>query len=162
MTIKRMAALVAGAALLVSVAPAGAQAQARTSLGPYGYGSVKLGMSAKDAKATGKISLKMKGQCSGWDLKAHPTGRDSVGVYISKNVGVALIFAQKGMKTPEGIGLGSTKKQLKAAYPHLKTAASGYPYTEVPGNKKAYYSFLLSKGKVYELALGLTTQDCVN
>lgn len=160
MTIKRIAALVAGAALLVSVAPAAAQA--RTALGPYGYGSVKLGMSAKDARATGKITLKRKDMCSGWDLKAHPTGRDSVGMYISKNVGVALIFATKGMKTPEGIGLGSTKKQLKAAYPHLKTAASGYPYTEVPGNKKAYYSFLLSKGKVYELALGLTTQDCVN
>ncbi|MEW1839473.1 hypothetical protein AB0392_16115, partial [Nonomuraea angiospora] len=72
------------------------------------------------------------------------------------------IFAAKSVKTPEGIGLGSTMTQIKKAYPGVKTAASGYPYVGVPGNSKAYYSFLLSKGKVYELALGLNTQDCVN
>lgn len=155
-----LVAVLAGAALLVSGLPA--QAQAKTALGPYGYGAVKLGMSAKRAKATGKIELKRKDYCSGWDLKAHITDRNSVGMYISKKVGVAMIFATKGMKTPEGIGLGSTRKQLKAAYPHLKTAASGYPYTTAPGNKKAYYSFLLRGGKVYELALALKTQDCVN
>ncbi|MET7333781.1 hypothetical protein [Nonomuraea sp. NPDC005650] len=161
---KLLVAVLAGGALLTAGTPALAQSAA-TTLGPYGYGKVKLGMSAKQAKATGAVVPKTSGQdgtCSGWDLKALPSGKDSVGLYISKKRGVAVIFAAKGVKTPEGIGLGSTIKQIKKAYPRVKTAASGYPYTAVPGNSKAYYSFLLSKGKVYEMALGLNTQDCVN
>ncbi|MFI7129657.1 hypothetical protein ACIBQ1_28435 [Nonomuraea sp. NPDC050153] len=161
---KVLVAVLAGGALLTAGTPALAQS-AKTALGPYGYGTVKLGMSAKQAKATGAVVLKRAGEagsCSGWDLKALPSGKDGVGLYISKKRGVAVIFAAKGVKTPEGIGLGSTIKQIKKAYPGVKTAASGFPYTTVPGNSKAYYSFLLSKGKVYEMALGLKTQDCVN
>lgn len=166
---KVLVAVLAGGALLTAGAPAFAQSasaqSAKTTLGPYGYGKVRLGMSEKQAKATGAVVLKKAGEagsCAGWDLKALPSGKDNVGLYISKKRGVALIFAAKGVKTPEGIGLGSTMTQIKKAYPGVKTAASGYPYVGVPGNSKAYYSFLLSKGKVYELALGLNTQDCVN
>ncbi|RBQ15953.1 hypothetical protein DP939_33440 [Spongiactinospora rosea] len=153
----------AGLATALSAGPAHAQT-VRPVFGPAGFAGVKLGVSAKAAKAGGKIRLKMAGGpgCSGWDLKAYPTGRDSVGLYISKKRGVAVIFAPKGVKTKEGIGLGSTYKQIKKAYPKVKKAASGYPYVTVPGNPKAYYSFLIGKGKVYEMALGLHTQDCVN
>ncbi|MGN9838855.1 hypothetical protein ACTMTI_12105 [Nonomuraea sp. H19] len=161
---KALVAVLAGGALLTAGTPALAQTS-KTTLGPYGYGQVRLGMSAKQAKATGKIVLKMAGQqgsCAGWDLKAHPTGKDSVGLYISKKHGVAGIFAPKGVKTPEGIGIGSTLKQLKKAYPKLKTAASGFPYSSVPGNSKADYYFLASKGKIYQVALALKTQDCFN
>jgi hypothetical protein len=163
---KLIVAVAAGGALLVTGTPALAQQAAKPTLGPYGYGAVKLGMSSKKARATGKIVLKMSagaGSCSGWDLKAHPTGKDRVGLYISKKVGVAVIIAPKGVKTPQGIGLGSTMKQVKKAYPRLKTAASGFPYVSVPGNSKAYYAFLTdAKGKVREMAFGLDTQDCVN
>ncbi|TDD15410.1 hypothetical protein [Nonomuraea diastatica] len=145
---------------------AGTVRVAKTRLGPQGYGKVRLGMSAKKARATGKIVLKMPlrgGACSGWDLKAHPTGKNSVGLYISKRRGVAVIFAPKGARTPEGIGIGSTTKQVKKAYPRWKSAASGFLLASVPGNKKAYYAFIASKnGTVKELAFGLDTQDCVN
>ncbi|MBB2748171.1 UNVERIFIED_ORG: hypothetical protein FHR35_008064 [Microbispora rosea subsp. rosea] len=138
-------------------------ASAAVRLGPYGYGDVKLGMSAKQARKTGKIVKKLGGEgCSGWDLKAHPTPKDRVGLFVSKKLGVAAIFAFKGVRTPEGAGIGSTMKQLKKAYPHLRTAASGYPVTSVPGNRKASYSFLLSHGKVYEMVLALDNQDCFN
>ncbi|SEM94593.1 hypothetical protein [Nonomuraea pusilla] len=163
------AAALAGGLLLGGLAPAAQAATATTagSFGPYGYGGVRLGMSAKTAKATGKVVAKggsaPSPTCTAWDLKAHPTGRDSVGLFISKKHGVAVIFAPKGARTPQGIGLGSTKQQLKRAYPNLKTAASGYPYVTVPGNPKAYFSFLLNaKGTIYEMALGLPQQDCVN
>jgi hypothetical protein len=162
---KPLVALLTGGTLLITGTPALAQTTAKPTLGPYGYGAVKLGMSAAKAKATGKVVLKKAagaGSCSGWDLKAHPTGKDSVGLYISKKVGVAVIFAPRGVKTPGGIGLGSTMTQVKKAYPGLKTSPGGIPYVSVPGNPKAYYAFLHSKGKVRELAFGLDTQDCVN
>ncbi|MEU6412380.1 hypothetical protein [Microbispora sp. NPDC046933] len=153
----------ASASAAESTAAESVAGSAAVRLGPYGYGGVKLGMSAKQAQKTGEIVKKSGGEgCSGWDLKAHPTGKDAVGLFISKKRGVAAIFAPKGVRTPEGIGIGSTMKQLKKVYPHLRTAASGYPVTTVPGNGKANYSFLLSHGKVYELALSLKNQDCFN
>ncbi|MEU7900328.1 hypothetical protein AB0B45_46785 [Nonomuraea sp. NPDC049152] len=160
-----VAALTAGA-LLAGLAPAALAEPARRAqdaLGPYGLGGVQLGMSAKDATATGKVVQKTRaGACSGWDLKAHPSGRDGVGMWISKKLGVAMIFAPEGVKTPQGIGLGSTQKQLNKAYPKLKRAASGFPIAKVPGNPKAYYYFLLSKNKIYEMGLALSNQDCAN
>ncbi|OPG05181.1 hypothetical protein B1L11_36030 [Microbispora sp. GKU 823] len=141
---------------------ADATTSAAGKFGPYGYGGVRLGMTVKQAEATRKIVKKRDdGQCSGWDLKAHPTGRDSVGLYISKDLGVALIGAPKGVKTPEGIQVGSTMKQVKKAYPRLDTTGN-YPVAAVPGNPKALYYFLAHRGKVYELALALKNQDCTN
>ncbi|GAA4937391.1 hypothetical protein HD597_004690 [Nonomuraea thailandensis] len=161
---KLLVALLAGGAL-AAVTAAPAVAAKEPALGPYGYGSVKLGMSATKARATGKIVLRMPagaGPCSGWNLRARPAGKGRVGLYISKRVGVAVILAQKGMRTPQGIGLGSSAKQVRKAYPGLRTSPSGIVHTTVPGNPKAYYAFLYAKGKVRELAFGLDKQDCIN
>ncbi|MER6575514.1 hypothetical protein [Nonomuraea sp. NPDC001023] len=156
------AALAAGVALAGTASPA----LAAPAFGPQGYGGVTLGMSAKAAQATGKIVHKSgldSPSCSGWDLKAHRTGRDTVGLFISKKQGVAIIFAPKGVKTPQGIGIGSTNVQLKRAYAtKLRTAASGFPYVAAPGNAKAHYYFLLRNGKIYEMGLALDKQDCAN
>ncbi|MFC4016162.1 hypothetical protein ACFOY2_53755 [Nonomuraea purpurea] len=156
------ASLLAGS-LLVSGATA-ANAQTKPTLGPYGYGAVKLGMTAKQANATGDVVRKMpsNGGCSGWDLRKFPTPKDSVGIYISPNVGLAAVFAAKGMKTPEGIEIGSTAKQLKAAYPHIRKDVHGYYATAVSANKKAYYTFGVTRGKVTEYGIALYRQDCFN
>jgi hypothetical protein len=156
------AALVAGA-LLVSGATA-ANAQTKPMLGPYGYGAVKLGMTVKQATATGKIVKKRPGNggCSGWDLKAFPTSKNEVGIYLSPKVGLAAIFAAKGMKTPENIRIGSTRKQLKAAYPRIRKDVHDFYVTKVPGNKKAYYTFTVSRGKVVQYGIALNNQDCFN
>lgn len=149
---------------LLAAGATAATAQAAPTLGPHGYGSVKLGMTTKQAVATGKVVKKLPGGggCSGWDLKEFRTPKDAVGVYISPRVGLAAIFASKGMKTPEGIRLGSTAKQVKAAYPKIKKDFHGYYVVTVPGNKKAYYTFGVTRGKVTEYGIALKKQDCFN
>ncbi|MGR6919685.1 hypothetical protein ACU635_36100 [[Actinomadura] parvosata] len=156
------ASLLAGA-LMASGATAAA-AQTKPALGPYGYGAVKLGMTAKQAKATGGVVSKLPGGggCSGWDLKEFPTPKDQIGVYISPRVGVAAIFAAKGMKTPEGIKIGSTLQRLKTAYPKIKKDFHGYYVITVPGNKKAYYTFGVTRDKITEYGIALKKQDCFN
>lgn len=153
----------AGGVMPVAVAPA-ALAARKPTLGPYGYGNLKLGMSATKAKATGRIARKPVGdsaKCTGWDLKENPYPNYRVGMYISKKYGLAMIVAPTGLKTPQGIGIGSTRAQLKAAYPDLRRGPGGYPTAGVPGNKKARYLFYVSlKNKVAGMSLVLAKHDC--
>ncbi|MEU6788433.1 hypothetical protein ABZ912_55385 [Nonomuraea angiospora] len=151
-------------AATLTLAATPALAQTKPVFGPNGFGGVKLGMSLKQARATG-ITKKIDGGaagCSGWDLKKYPTGKDNVGLYISPKLGVAAFFAPKAAKTPEGVAIGTAKSQLSKVYPHLKQDTHGFWVTTVPGNKQAYYSFTVEHGKVTDYGLALKKQDCFN
>lgn len=154
---------VAGVAPAANAASAASAAQKMT-IGPFGYGSLKLGMSAAQAKATGKIvrkTINAPTKCSTWDLKKHRYGGDRAGLFISRKQGVATISAPGNVKTPQGIGRGSTPAQLTTAYPNLKQDALYGTFATVPGNPKASYVFLVSKNMVIGVTLILTAQDCL-
>ncbi|WP_067490927.1 hypothetical protein [Actinomadura hibisca] len=149
------------AAGTLAVTGTAADAATHGTFGPTGYAGVKIGMSAKQAAKTHKLVRKFKGGiCSGYDLKGHPTGKNAVGVYVSKKYGVALITAPKGAATPRGIHTGSTFKQLKRAYPGVKRDIHGYYNVKV--NSKVLYQFTVSKSKVSEMSLNAKKQDCYN
>ncbi|MEU7740946.1 hypothetical protein [Nonomuraea sp. NPDC049158] len=161
-----LVAALAGGVVLAGVAPAAnaAPAAQKATLGPFGYGSLKLGMTEAQAKATGLIvrkTINAPTKCSTYDLKTQRYGGDRAGLFISKKQGVVTISGPGTVKTPQGIGRGSTPAQLKAAYPNLKQNAMYGTFATVPGNPKASYVFLVSKRMVVGVVLLLTAQNCL-
>lgn len=148
---------------------------ATLTLGPLGYGTLKLGATKAEARATGLtqgVSSSSKGACGadsdGW-LKGAPTPSDDSEdgrLFFSANTGKLITISAYGqIATPEGIKLGSTVKELKAAYKDWSSIESdddnnGRGYANVSGNKKAVYRIVTDAGKVIELSLESDAQDC--
>ncbi|KQY62701.1 MULTISPECIES: hypothetical protein [unclassified Nocardioides] len=132
-------------------------------LGPDGYGDLKLGMGLDEAEATGVVDIGGGGPgqtCRTMSLTAHPPARNTTSGYYSEKYGVAAVFAADDMETPEGIGLGSTLDQVRAAYPTVEEAPNGW-YVPVAGQKgTSYYFGVEQDGRVGELAVELDSQDC--
>ncbi|MFF4615501.1 hypothetical protein [Nonomuraea jabiensis] len=157
----------AGGVVSAGVAPAATadtMTQKRT-LGPFGYGDLRLGMTEAQARATGRIvrkTIDVPTKCSTYDLKERRYSGNRAGMYISQKQGVVTISAPgRGVRTPQGIGIGSTPAQVKAAYPNLKQDTLYGTFATVPGNPKASYVFLMSKRAVLGVTLVLTAQDCL-
>ncbi|SDI51048.1 hypothetical protein SAMN05192558_108325 [Actinokineospora alba] len=147
-----------------SSAPPGTttKAPAAPTLGPDGFGALKLGMSRANALATGLITdaPAAPSGCAGHKYKAYKVAENSFPVGISSTKGVSSLFAVGDMRTPEGIHLGSTKEQVSAAYPAIEQVVNGH-VVKVPGNVNAYYTMLFDKsGKLRELGLAISGQEC--
>ena len=139
-------------------------------LGPYGLGSLRLGMTRKQAEATGLINRFTSSEPSSPDctlrskLKAAPA--DAGTVLSSVTLGVEVIDGYGSVRTPEGIRIGSTLAAVKKAYPEWQDVsdsgddANGRGYGNVSGNSTAVYRIALLKGKVDELTLQNKHQNC--
>ncbi|MDL4815242.1 hypothetical protein [Actinomadura opuntiae] len=134
------------------------------TLGPLGYGPLRLGMKAAQLRGSGLLVGKVRGPaggCTGYALRTQRTPKGSAGAYYSARLGIATIVAVGGMRTPQGIGVGSPLPQVKQAYPKLATGANGSS-AAVPGNPNAVYSLRFKGGRVASLALDLVGQNCHN
>ncbi|MEV6596962.1 hypothetical protein AB0M36_08885 [Actinoplanes sp. NPDC051346] len=140
-------------------------ASAKLVLGPTGLGALKLRMTAKQAQATGMIRLFAKpsdGGCGSSLLKGSTSDpSNQIDVYHSANFGVVMIAAYGKIRTPEGIGLGSSEAEVKRTYPDWKDSLHGE--AAAPRNSQAYYIILMDdKGFVSSLSIADKNQDCFN
>ncbi|MEU7907394.1 hypothetical protein [Actinoplanes sp. NPDC049118] len=160
-----------------SSAPATTKAKAPAApsvIGPFGVGALKLGMTRKQAEATGLTTrwTATNADCSQPTHLRGSTGENAGNdgmVYYSKNRGVEIIDAHPGLSTPEGIRIGSTFKAMRKAYPSWEdfTGAdedglegTGRGAVPVPGNPKAVYRIVASNSMVVELTLQYNDQGC--
>jgi hypothetical protein len=138
-------------------------------LGPNGFGALRLGISRRQAEATGLISPFEGTDGDGCALRAHLRASAKADVYYSGSLGVEIIEAYAGVRTPEGIRIGSSLAAVRRAYPDWFNVAAGSEkekYTDgrglvaVPGNSKAHYRIVTLQGRVAELTLQYRNQNC--
>lgn len=134
-------------------------------LGPSGLGALQLGMTRRQAEATGLIE--------GWEVAdylakcgiSQVKGTDAE-VFTDPDRGVSYITLYGTVRTPEGIRLGSSLGAVRAAYPDwdfaLGDSDSGSGGVPAPGNSRARYGIDITDGKVSHLALASDDQRCID
>jgi hypothetical protein len=142
-------------------------------LGPTGFGALQLGMTKAEARATGlttEVNLAGTGACGGPGdgyLRGSPSpdGQTLDGrLFFSANTGkLVAIYAFPGVRTPEGIALGSSYDDVHAAYPAWSPIGedqrNGRGGVKVPGNAGAAYRIVVQNLDVIQLSLD-GQQDC--
>jgi hypothetical protein len=142
------------------------------AFGPVGFDGIEIGMSLDELKATGNADFpdgEGDGQSCVWFSYANlPVDNDNAEMALYDGMigpkGVELIDAREGMKTPEGIGAGSTKAEALAAYPNAKFRSDYGNYrAHVAGQPKGVaYFFAIRNGKVSGINVSVDTPECYN
>jgi hypothetical protein len=129
-------------------------------LGPDGYGPLKLGMTERQATATGLLTAFDDSWCKRAFLRGFPKGRGAV--FLSPNVGIAAIWAWGNVETPEGVHIGTSRADLNRIYPHWELVDQNGTGVKafVKVNDKARYRITMDETKVGSLALQRADQDC--
>ncbi|MEU0533813.1 hypothetical protein [Amycolatopsis tolypomycina] len=123
-----------------------------------GFGKLKLGMSEADVAAQAVTLSDPQAGASCTAYRAQGDGVPvSASVVISKTAGVVVVTPDVAAHTAEGIGAGSTKDQILAAYPAAKEEAGG---VVAPVGAAAEYRFRLGDNGVVQTSLTSATQDC--
>jgi hypothetical protein len=121
------------------------------TFGPTGVAGVQLGASIFEEPTASRMSIVRAQPCAGFAIDALPAQEDgSPDGWADPDGKVVRLLARPGMTTPEGIGIGSSWAQVKAAYAHLVGDPS---MTTAPVSDTAQYAFSARDGKVASLAL---------
>jgi hypothetical protein len=127
-------------------------------LGPDGFGALKLGMAEADVATQGVTLSDPQAGASCTVYNAQGSGVPAAAsVVISKAAGVVVITPDAVAHTAEGIGGGSTKEQILAAYPAATEESGG---VAAPAGAAAVYHFRLGKTGVVQTSLASLNQDC--
>lgn len=133
---------------------------AAASIGPGGYGDLRIGMTFDEVKDKGLLAdPDAQPPAEGCAPYALAEGDQSVReVLISSGHGVSVITAS-GASTPEGVAIGSSLDDVKAAYPDVNDDGWGYRARAQDG---VHYRFRLGEDgeAVTELHLVRDEQDC--
>lgn len=154
------------------VSPEAAELAGRYQLGPDGFGLIKLGMRRDDVEATGEFVYHGKSSKCSLGQVAGTKVNGGGSVIVSDTYGVAEIQIYQGVRTPEGVSLGSSLDQVRDAYRDTKvetgrevgdggTEMDDHYRASVPGNPNASYRIFVDKNrKVDDLSLVLNVQNC--
>ncbi|GIF47678.1 hypothetical protein DFJ67_6570 [Asanoa ferruginea] len=129
-------------------------------LGPAGYGALKIGMTEKQAKATGMLTPFTNSGCRIAYLRGFPQGKGAV--FVSPTLGLIAINAWGTMKTPEGVRVGTSTAEMRRIYPKRQFVDGDGDYEKVfvKVSNQAVYRIAVNGGKVTELTLQHAHQDC--
>lgn len=148
--------------------PPSKQNVARYTLGPKGYGPLRLDMTAAQARASGMTTaIPATADCNA-EVYLRGTRYAQERGYFPGRVwfadgGVAVIWATPEMSTPEGIRIGSSVAELRRAYPEWETISGekdGRGGARVRGNSDAGYRIEVRDGKVVSIALNSAHRGC--
>jgi hypothetical protein len=127
--------------------------------GPAGIGEIRLGMSRQDLERNRLVRGPVQ-QCQAFDAK---NLRGPSNGYVSATKGVVMLRGEPPLRTPEGIGFGSTRSEVEEAYGELRGDSIEDAWrARVPGHSGTSYSFTFDEGgMVVDMALWKDDQDCV-
>ncbi|WIY04283.1 hypothetical protein QRX60_10715 [Amycolatopsis mongoliensis] len=126
-------------------------------LDPDGFGTIKLGMSEAQIAAQGVTLGDAQTGASCTVYSAQGSGVPaSASVVISKAAGLVVVTPDAVAHTAEGVGGGSTKAQVLAAYPAAKDEPGG---VVAPVGAAAFH-FRLAADRVVQTSLMSANQDC--
>lgn len=130
-------------------------------LGHRGVGRVHLGDSAREARKHGaRLTGKPGDLCRPLVLPSADPDAEPIHGYLARGLGVVALFASGEVRTPEGIGLGSTHKELEKAYPDVSAISdNGYRTVDLAGHR--HYQFGMERGRrVFEMLVFDDRQPC--
>ncbi|WP_208467148.1 hypothetical protein [Actinoplanes flavus] len=134
-------------------------------LGPDGAGPLKLGMTLKQALATGVVSKvgSTGDTCSGdyW----LETDDGNAQLHFKGGHGLVAISAYWGTRTVEGIEFNSSYAEVLEAYPDFAMVIGGnaefaYGEVDVPGNRDATYNIRVQHNLVDRIDLEMRGEAC--
>ncbi|MCW2772357.1 MAG: hypothetical protein JWN91_683 [Nocardioides sp.] len=136
-------------------------------LGPRGVGPLRLGMPHEELLGTGTARDPLGARHDGWPrgcrvvhYRADRWGRtpdDTLNGALSSRHGLEQLSATPRMTTPEGISLGSSVQDVRAAYG--RPGVQAWDLVVVPAGAEAVYRIQLSN-VVTSISLELRDLDC--